>query len=179
MNRAASATDVATAPVGAANMRKTMGCFATGVAVITTADHGESHGMTVNSLTSVSLDPPLLLVCFTRGARTSACVTSSGSFAVNILGARQEQLSNTFARRGEDHFDGMDLPTHTSGVPLLPGALAHLVCSVEQTMDGGDHVIVLGRVRGVAHRDGAPLLFFGGTYGDFTDRGHTADFWYC
>lgn len=165
--------------VDAAAMRKAMGCFATGVAVITTADREGPHGMTVNSLTSVSLDPPLLLVCFTRGTRTADCVTTSSRFAVNILGARQEQLSNTFARRGHDHFEGLDLPVHASGVSLMPGALAHLACAVERTMDGGDHIIVLGRVIDLAHRDGAPLLFYGGSYGDFTDRGHAADFWYC
>lgn len=165
--------------VDGAAMRQAMARFATGVAIITTAENGEPHGMTVNSLTSVSLDPPLLLVCFTRGARTADCAMASSQFAVNILGARQEQASNTFARRGQDHFDGLDLPTHSSGVPLLPGALAHLVCAVDQTMSGGDHIIMLGRVLDVAHRDGAPLLLFGGSYGDFADRGHVADFWYC
>jgi flavin reductase (DIM6/NTAB) family NADH-FMN oxidoreductase RutF len=159
-------------------LRRTMGRFATGVAVITTSLDGEPHGMTVNSLTSVSLDPPLLLVCFTRGARTAECVEASGRFAVNILGARQEQVSNAFARRGADHFAGVDLPTATGGVPLIPGALAHAVCSVERVLDGGDHVVVLGAVEEVSHRDGAPLLFFGGTYGDFTDRGDPAEFWY-
>jgi flavin reductase (DIM6/NTAB) family NADH-FMN oxidoreductase RutF len=159
-------------------LRRTMGRFATGVAVITTSLDGVPHGMTVNSLTSVSLDPPLLLVCFTRGARTAECVEASGRFAVNILGARQEHVSNTFARRGEDHFDGLDLPTAAGGVPLIPGALAQAVCSVDRVLDGGDHVVVLGAVEEVFHRDGAPLLFFGGTYGDFADRGDPAEFWY-
>jgi flavin reductase (DIM6/NTAB) family NADH-FMN oxidoreductase RutF len=159
-------------------LRRTMGRFATGVAVITTALDGVPHGMTVNSLTSVSLDPPMLLVCFNRGARTAECVEQSGRFAVNILGARQEHVSNAFARRGEDHFADLEPPEHPSGVPLIPGALAHAVCRVDRVLDGGDHVIVLGVVEDVSHRDGAPLLFFGGTYGDFDDRGDTAEFWY-
>ncbi|MEW2386448.1 flavin reductase family protein [Micromonospora sp. NPDC047707] len=160
-------------------MRRAMGRFATGVAVITTRMGGVPHGMTVNSLTSVSLDPPLLLVCFNRGARTAECVQASGRFAVNILGARQEQVSNTFARRGENHFDGLDLPSHPTGVPLIPGALAHAVCRVDKVVNGGDHIVVFGLVEDVHEREGAPLLFYGGRYGDLTDRGQTADFWYC
>lgn len=161
-----------------AAMRAAMGRFATGVAVITTSADGVPHGMTVNSLTSVSLDPPMLLVCFTSGARTMDAVAASGRFAVNVLGARQEPVSDAFARRGEDHFDGAELPVHESGVPLIPGALAVAVCAVDRVVDAGDHVVVFGLVEDVEHRDGAPLLFFGGGYGDFTDRGSTADFWY-
>jgi flavin reductase (DIM6/NTAB) family NADH-FMN oxidoreductase RutF len=159
-------------------LRRTMGRFATGVAVITTSRDGVPHGMTVNSLTSVSLDPPLLLVCFARGARTAEYVEASGRFAVNILGARQERVSNAFARRGAVRFDELDLPATREGVPLIPGALAHVVCSVDRVLDGGDHVVVLGAVEEVSDRDGAPLLFFGGTYGDFADRGDPAEFWY-
>lgn len=167
-----------TRPVDPLTLRRTMGRFATGVAVVTTNLDGESHGMTVNSLTSVSLDPPMLLVCFTKGARTTECVRESGWFAVNILGARQEAVSNTFARRGEDHFEGLDLPEHASGVPLIPGALAHVVCRVGQVVPGGDHEVVFGLVEDVFEREGSPLLFFGGTYGDYADRGRPADFWY-
>jgi flavin reductase (DIM6/NTAB) family NADH-FMN oxidoreductase RutF len=159
-------------------LRQTMGRFATGVAVVTTSVDGEWHGMTVNSLTSVSLDPPMLLVCFTAGARTTECVQQSGTFAVNVLGSRQEVVSNTFARRGEDHFDGLDLPLHECGAPLIPGALAHIVCKVGKVVDAGDHTVVFGLVQEVSQREGSPLVFFGGTYGDFSDRGRPADFWY-
>ena len=168
-----------TTPLDAKLLRRTMGRFATGVAVVTTNLDGEMHGMTVNSLTSVSLDPPKLLVCFNKGARTEQCIESSGYFAVNILGARQETVSNTFAKRGEDHFDGLDLPTHPSGVPLIPGSLAQIVCAVDRVVEAGDHVVVFGAIEDLTEREGAPLLFFGGTYGDYVDRGHTADFWYC
>jgi flavin reductase (DIM6/NTAB) family NADH-FMN oxidoreductase RutF len=167
-------------PVDPAVLRQTMGRFATGVAVITAWLDDEPHGMTVNSLTSVSLEPPMLLVCFTRGARTADAVGESGRFAVNILGARQETVSNTFARRGADHFAGLPLQADDAGTPpLVPGALAHLVCRVERVLEAGDHMVVFGLVERAQHRDGAPLLFFGGSYGDFQDRGHTADFWYA
>lgn len=86
-----------------------MGRFATGVAVVTTTADGAPHGMTVNSLTSVSLEPPLLLVCLTTGARSTEAIIHAGRFAVNILPARQEPLALRFARRGEDHFAGLDL----------------------------------------------------------------------
>lgn len=159
-------------------LRQTMGRFATGVAVVTTSVDGDEHGMTVNSLTSVSLDPPMLLVCFNKGARTEQSIEAADHFAVNILGARQEEVSNRFARRGEDHFGGLDLPTHESRMPLIPGSLAQIVCRVDRVVEAGDHVVVLGLIEDVTQREGAPLLFFGGTYGDFVDRGHTADFWY-
>jgi flavin reductase (DIM6/NTAB) family NADH-FMN oxidoreductase RutF len=165
-------------PVDPMLLRRTMGRFATGVAVVTTRSGGDDQGMAVNSLTSVSLSPPMLLVCFTKGARTAECVEASGRFAVNILGARQEEVANAFARRGKDHFRELDLPAHPSGMPLIPGSLAQIVCRVDRVLDGGDHVIVLGLIEDLMERDGAPLLFYGGSYGDFVDRGHTADFWY-
>jgi len=167
-------------PVDPMALRRTMGCFATGVAVITAWLDDEPHGMTVNSLTSVSLEPPMLLVCFNHGARTADAVRASGRFGVNILGARQENVSNTFARRGADHFAEMPVQPDPAGPPpLVPGALAHLVCRAERTLDVGDHVVVFGVVEQVQHREGKPLLFFGGSYGDFQDRGHNASFWYA
>lgn len=93
------------------------GRFATGVAVITTSAAGTPHGMTVNSLTSVSLEPPMLLVCLTIGARTTDAIVKGGRSAVNILSARQEQLALRFARRGEDHFAGLDVTTGGTACP--------------------------------------------------------------
>ncbi|MGH3741413.1 MAG: flavin reductase family protein, partial [Micromonosporaceae bacterium] len=149
------------APVDPALLRRTMGCFATGVAVITAWLDDEPHGMTVNSLTSVSLDPPLLLVCFTHGARTADAVRESGRFGVNILGARQENVSNMFARRGTDHFAGLNVrPDPDRSPPAIPGALARVGCRVERLLDVGDHVVVFGAVEQAQHREGAPLLFF-------------------
>jgi flavin reductase (DIM6/NTAB) family NADH-FMN oxidoreductase RutF len=159
-------------------MRRAMGRFATGVAVVTTAVDGEPHGMTVNSLTSVSLDPPLLLVCLTTGARTTDAITQAGRFAVNILSARQEQLALRFARRGEDHFAGLPVTHGRHTVPVIPDAFAHLECEVERHLVAGDHVIVIGEVRRVCEREGEPLGFLGGKFSDITDRGHEPVQWF-
>jgi flavin reductase (DIM6/NTAB) family NADH-FMN oxidoreductase RutF len=165
-------------PLDGGALRRTMGRFATGVAVITTEHDGQRHGMTVNSLTSVSLDPPMLLVCFTRGSRTVRTVSRAARFGVNLLSARQEAISNHFARRGEDHFAEVPLDQGPLGVPLISNAIAQLVCTVGREIDAGDHVIVLGNIVHIRQRDGLPLCFFSGTYGDFHDRGNPAEFWY-
>ncbi|MFH8223967.1 flavin reductase family protein [Streptomyces sp. NPDC018057] len=169
----------APAPVEPLTMRRTMGRFATGVAVVTTrGPDGTPHGMTVNSLTSVSLEPPLLLVCLTTGARSTTAVTGAGRFAVNILSARQEHIALRFARRGEDHFDGLAVVHGRHQVPVIPDALVHLECEVERYLTAGDHVVVLGRALNVCERPGEPLGFFGGRFGDFTDRGHQPTHWF-
>lgn len=165
-------------PLDGSALRRTMGRFATGVAVITTEHGGQRHGMTVNSLTSVSLDPPLLLVCFSRGSRTARAVSGAARFGVNVLSARQEAISNHFARRGGDHFADVPLDEGPLGVPLISNAIAQIVCTVARETDVGDHVVVLGDVVHVRHREGLPLCFFRGTYGDFRDRGNPAEFWY-
>ncbi len=159
-------------------MRRTMGRFATGVAVVTTSLDGTPHGMTVNSLTSVSLDPPLLLVCMTTGARSTEAITRAGRFAVNILSARQEQLALRFARRGEDHFAGLEITCGRHRVPVIPDAFAHLECDVERHFPAGDHVVVIGEVRSACQRDGEPLAFLGGKFGDIVDRGHEPVQWF-
>jgi len=162
-------------------MRQAMGRFATGVAVVTTSHDGEPHGMTVNSLTSVSLDPPLLLVCLTTGARTTDAVISRGRFVVNVLAARQEQIALRFARRGEEHFAGLDNPAGTSGhtVPVVPGALLHADCSVDTTLSAGDHVVVIGRVETICCNDGTPLGFVTGRFADIRPHGELHDLWFA
>ncbi|NBE50141.1 flavin reductase family protein [Streptomyces boluensis] len=170
-----------TSPVSAVDpmaMRRTMGRFATGVAVVTTSVDGTPHGMTVNSLTSVSLQPPLLLVCLTTGARTTEAVTSSGRFAVNILSARQEHLAMRFAKRGADHFQGLDVIHGRHQVPVIPDAFAHLECAVERHFTAGDHIVVIGEVLDVCERDGAPLGFLGGKFSDIAERGHEPVQWF-
>ena len=159
-------------------MRQTMGRLATGVAVITTEQDGRPHGMTVNSLTSVSLDPPLLLVCFNHGARTAEAAVASGRFVVNILSKRQHAIALRFAARGEDHFAGLDLEYAGHRVPVVPGALAHLDCEVERVVEAGDHAIVFGAVLGASTRDGEPLGFFGGRFSDVQQHGHEPEHWF-
>ena len=160
-------------------MRRTMGRFATGVAVVTTlALEGKPYGMTVNSLTSVSLTPPMLLVCFTEGARTADAVIESGRFAVSILAARQEPIARRFASRGEEHFAGLPLTFGQHHVPIVPDALSHLECTVASHLVAGDHVVVFGTVQRTCDRDGEPLAFLNGRFGDYTDRGHEPLPWF-
>ena len=145
--------------------RTVMGHFPTGVSVITTKHAGERHGMTANSITSVSLDPVLILACLTCGSRTALAVEQAGRFAVNILGDHQEEISRRFAKPGMDHFEGLEVH-EAAGVPLLPGCIAYLICSVHDVVQAGDHDIVLGDVEDcdVSPNGGNPLVFFQGGY---------------
>jgi flavin reductase (DIM6/NTAB) family NADH-FMN oxidoreductase RutF len=159
-------------------MRQAMGRFATGVAVITTEADGEPHGMTVNSLTSVSLDPPLLLVCFNHGARSAEAVVSSGRFVVNVLSQRQQGIALRFAQRGEDHFAGLDLRYDGHRVPVVPDALAHLECDVARVVEAGDHTIVFGAVLEAHTHNGAPLGFYAGKFSDIHPHGQETEHWF-
>ena len=174
-----------TQPVGSAMdpklFRKTMGSFATGVAIVTTKCDGELHGMTVNSLTSVSLHPMLILICLANSARTAAAVQARGWFAVHILAEQQAALSNCFARPNEDHYARVEFTLNEHDLPVLPGCLAYLVCKVQRTDPGGDHLIVLGEVVQAELRDAAPLLFFRGDYSTVSTKpgAEAADlYWY-
>ncbi|TCP40766.1 flavin reductase (DIM6/NTAB) family NADH-FMN oxidoreductase RutF [Tamaricihabitans halophyticus] len=164
--------------VDSTTMRQTMGRFATGVAVITTESDGIPHGMTLNSLTSVSLDPPLLLVCFNHGARSAAAVSASGRFVVNLLSQRQQPIAMRFAQRGEDHFSGLGLEYGDHSVPVVPNALAHLDCALGQTVEAGDHTVFFGKVTDVCTRDGEPLGFYQGRFSDVTPHGAEPEHWF-
>lgn len=147
--------------------RATMGNFATGVAVVTTAARGELHGMTVNSLTSVSLDPCMLLVCPRRGSTTGQAIRETGRFAVNLLEQSQRHVSSRFIGRLEDRFEGLELTFSPEGLPLLPGCLAHICCRVHDIHCAGDHDIILGEVDAMEEVGGDPLVFFRGGFGAF------------
>lgn len=148
--------------------RDIMGSFATGVAVVTTVKDRTPEGMTVNSVTAVSLDPILVLVCLTRDSRTAEAVQHSGRFVLNILRHDQHDISNQFARRAADHFTGIQVQHTSDGLPLIDGAIGHLVCDVARYLDGGDHVIVLGSVESGDNFPGDPLVFYRGRYGSYT-----------
>jgi flavin reductase (DIM6/NTAB) family NADH-FMN oxidoreductase RutF len=141
-----------------------MGCFATGVTILTTHSDGKPSGMTVNSFTSVSLQPALVLICLANEARTTTAVRNRGWFAVNILADRQAELSQRFAQKDDDRFNDLDFTLDEYNMPLLPGCIAHLVCRVFRIDPGGDHIIVLGEVVKVDINPGNPLLFFRGGY---------------
>lgn len=149
----------------ARTFRDALGCFATGVAIVTTlrAD-GSPEGLTVNSFASVSLEPPLVLFSLDRKGRCAASFESASHFAVHVLGNRQSALSRTFAVRGGTDWSRIDWTSGIGGCPLLPGDLATLECAVHARHDGGDHMIVIGRVLALRHSDGDPLLYFRGRY---------------
>jgi 3-hydroxy-9,10-secoandrosta-1,3,5(10)-triene-9,17-dione monooxygenase reductase component len=150
--------------------RQVMGHFATGVAIVTCKGPEGPTGLTTNAITSVSLEPLLLLVCFDNGSRTLPAVRAVGRFAVNVLRAGQEELAQVFAskRVGREKFEAV---THMEahGVPVLDGALAWLACDLAALHPAGDHTIGIGAITHMdAHPDGAPLVWFRGDYRTFS-----------
>lgn len=150
-------------------LRDTVGRFATGVTIITARNAaGQDVGLTANSFTSVSLEPPLLLFCLADTAQSHDAFDVGSHFAVNVLSSAQQDLSNRFARSGDDKFAGLTTDRWDGGVAILPGCLANLECAVHQRVEAGDHVIVIGRVLRLSSADDdgseAPLLFYRGGY---------------
>ncbi len=150
--------------------RRVVGRFATGVTVVTTLADGYQHGLTCNSFTSVSLDPVLALFCAEKAARFHDAVLGSGAWAVSVLAEGQAELSRRFAERGrplEDDFsDVPHVPGPLTGAAVVVGAVAALECRTVQTVDAGDHTVVLGEVLGVTAPNpaGRPLLYYAGRY---------------
>jgi flavin reductase (DIM6/NTAB) family NADH-FMN oxidoreductase RutF len=149
--------------------RKAMGCFATGVTIITVDLEGEVHGMTANAFASVSLDPPLLLVCVDHGARTHAHLHAKKRFGVNVLPENQRVISEYYARPVRTHERaeqeaGACFDRTEHGTPILRGALAYLECRLQSAQEAGDHTIFIAEVEDVVVRQGEPLLFFRGKY---------------
>ncbi len=146
-------------------LRHALGRFATGVAVITTCTaDGKLEGLTVNSFASVSLDPPLVLWCLQRTAPSFQSFAAAGVFAVSVLGADQHALSHRFATAAAHKFGSVDHLPGFGGAPRLADALAWFECRTERTVDGGDHVIFIGRVLRAGYRDGEPLVYSAGRY---------------
>jgi len=155
------------------DFRKAMGCFATGVTVITVDQDGEIHGMTANAFSSVSLDPPLVLVCVDHRARTHAHLHARKRFGVNILSADQRKISEYYARSTETHQHAEDVGARfdrtAHGTPVLHGALAYLECRLHSAQPAGDHTIFIAEVEDVVVREGAPLLYFRSQYRQVKD----------
>ncbi len=142
-----------------------MGRFATGVTLVTTRyGVGEVWGMTANSFTSLSLDPPLIILTVDR--RNSMCeyMAQGGCFAVNFLTTHQEAISRRFATRGPKDFSDLEMTVAETGAPVLVGALAYLDCRVVEVLPGGDHEIFVGEIVAGGMDDGQPLLFYNGRY---------------
>ncbi len=147
-------------------LRRTLGCFATGVTIVTTLDgDGQPRGMTANSFTSVSLDPALILVCVAKSAPIMAAFDSAGGFAVNILDEQQQHLSQRFATPSADKFAGLDWRAGVSGAPVLGDTLAFFDCRMHQQIEAGDHIILIGAVADFGSTNAPPLLFCKGSYG--------------
>jgi flavin reductase (DIM6/NTAB) family NADH-FMN oxidoreductase RutF len=144
--------------------RRILGHFATGVTVVTAYLDGDIYGMTANAVTSLSLNPPLILVAVDKTAAMHESLTASGCFAVNILTDEQEHLSRRFAMRGRKEVDDLKWIKAASGAPVLADALAWVDCRLAEILPGGDHSIFLGEILAGEARDGSPLLYFGGKY---------------
>ncbi len=164
-------SDDPAAIAAARTFRDVLGRFASGVTVVTATSGGEPVGMTCQSFSSVSLDPPLVLFVPAKTSRAWPLMQRSGKFAVNFLAADQAELSNTMASRGIDKFAEVKWsPSEATGSPLLDGGLGYLDCTIHAVHEAGDHFVVIGRVLDLAVNDLVedPLLFFKGKY-------HTTD----
>jgi 3-hydroxy-9,10-secoandrosta-1,3,5(10)-triene-9,17-dione monooxygenase reductase component len=159
--------DATTESFDEATFRQVLARFATGVVVVTGATEEGPAGLTCQSFSSLSLDPPLVLLSTARSSRTWPRIATTGRFAVNVLAAGQEAVSTRFAVSGGDKFAGQGWRPGALGNPLLDGALAHVECDIEALHDGGDHVIVVGRVRALEAPgldSGSPLVYYRSRY---------------
>jgi len=146
-------------------IRNVMGHFTTGVTVITTRDKtGTPFGLTANAFSSLSLNPPLVVVCVDKTVQCYSCFDESKAFVVNILSEDQEDLSRRFATKGIEKFEGLSWRPGELGVPLLNGAIGHIQCRVTSSYEGGDHTIFIGEIIAAAAQGDRPLLFFKGQY---------------
>jgi flavin reductase (DIM6/NTAB) family NADH-FMN oxidoreductase RutF len=160
-------------PIDPATYRHALSHYPTGVTVVTGMDdEGWPLGLTIGTFTSVSLDPPLVGFLPAKASRGWRQIAATGSFCVNVLRHEQEDLCRQFARRPEDRFEGLSWRTSPGGSPILGGVLAWMDCTIESTVDAGDHWFVMGRVQHLEVRSGLPLVFFSGALD--TVRGATA-----
>lgn len=153
-------------PIDPLKFRKALGYFATGVTIVTgLTPERIPVGVTVNAFTSVSLDPPLILICLDNATGCLGAFCEGDKFCVNILGEDQQALSEDFAGPQEHKFKDRTFDTWESGCPILPGCLVNLECTRTETINGGDHFIVLGQVDRIEHAsEGRPLLYFQSAY---------------
>jgi flavin reductase (DIM6/NTAB) family NADH-FMN oxidoreductase RutF len=163
--------------------RRVMGSFASGVTVVTAMDgEGKPRGFTASAVSSLSLEPRLLLVCVSEKSSSLSVIEAAGAFGVNILAANQQEVAQQFAAQGENRFAGIRWRRGPeTGVPVIDGSLAYAECRVAGTCKGGDHIILMGEiVAGDAH-EAEPLLYFRGRYGRYeavvAPVVHPADIW--
>ena len=153
-------------PIDADLFRRVMGSFASGVSIVTTLEpDGQPRGFTASGMTSLSLDPRLLLICVSANSATLAAIQDRDAFTVNILTEAQRELAQRFASRQENKFAGVAWRAGATGTPVLDGALAYAECRVFRIYEGGDPVIILGEIMAAGAGDAVPLLYFRGRYG--------------
>jgi len=157
------------APIEQTLFRDIMGRFASGVTIITTRANGRDFGTTSNAVTSLSLNPPMLLVCLNETSETRHAVLQAGAFAVNILAEDQVEIAQRFATKLASKFEDVDLVRASSGIPLIDRALVHLECRVSETVTGGTHTVFLADVHGAAAAEGSPLTYYRGRFGRLED----------
>jgi len=153
-------------PVDDALFKTALSHFASGVTVVTTELDGKPYGMTVASFASLSLRPPLVLVCIEKSVKTHDAIAAAKKFGVSILANSQQDISNRFASKSDDKFSGVDLVQRS--VPLIGGALTTIECNVTEQLPGGDHTIFVGEVVAVEAGEGAPLVYYRSAYHDIT-----------
>ena len=155
--------------VGPEDYRKALRRFASGITVVTVANGTELHGMTASSFAAVSLTPPLILVSLEKGSRTRSLVMNAREFGVNVLADHQEFVAKAFSLPGHKPFEEMKYRVGVNNAPLLDGAIAWLECRVQNTVDAGDHDIVIGEVLYCGANDGSPLVYFNRDYRSLLD----------
>ena len=151
-------------PIDDGHFRLALSHFASGVTVVTTAHDGQLYGMTVASFASLSLHPPLVLVCIERSVKTHDAIAAAGKFGVSILSSTQADVSAKFASRSDDKFNGVALIEGDLDVPLIAGALTAIECRLYDRLPGGDHTIFIGEVMKIHTTEGDPLLYFRSGY---------------
>ncbi len=153
------------AGVTSEEFRRACGRFATGVTIASVIDStGAPHGLTVSSFTSVSLEPPLILICLGHEVTVIDHFRAARFFGVNVLGEEQQHLSERFARKGADRFNGIPWDRGETGAPLIPGALAAIECETRQRITSGDHDIFVGEMTRARIGEGQPLVYFASRY---------------
>lgn len=153
-------------PLVEAEFKIALGRWASGVTIVTSAAEDQIHGMTVSAFCSVSLDPPLILVCADKASITNQLIQKSGIFAANILSEDQDNLSNRFASKKDEHrrFEGVTWNIGATGAPIISNCSAVLDCRVTANHDGGDHVIYIGHVESIEINELNPLVYYQGAY---------------
>jgi len=156
-------------PANIRSLRNALGSFTTGVTVVTAMGPHGPTGMTVNSFTSVSLDPPLVLWSPAKSSARHGLFIAAHHYAIHVLGADQDHLSARFTRGGAG-FEGLEWHRNEEGAPIIPRTLARFECVRSTLHDAGDHSIIIGRVLRAAHREGEPLCFSRGSFGRFARK---------